>query len=373
MTARAPFEILLIGGGHAHLAVLADWIRNGLPVTRAAVLTPSRFLRYSGTVPGWIAGEYSPEDGLVDVQALAKRAGAEFIADRCIAIDPAVRSVMTLSSGLIAFKTCSIDTGGVGRAARVLGDDPRIADVRPIDAFAERVREWSHTARARRVAVIGGGAGGTELAFGLRNMRTEGTKPEVTLIAGTDGLLPGFGARARSLVQSELSAQGIEVTAENARIENAQLLAGPRKLEPTDLIVAAIGSGAPDWPAAGGLATDAQGFIAVDAQQRVLSHPYIFAAGDVASRQDSHVPRSGVHAVHTGPLLAANIRAAALGLEPSRTYHPRPASLYLISIGNGLAIAVYGSLAAKGRWAAKFKRWIDKRWLASYAHLAETE
>ncbi len=372
MTARAPFEILLIGGGHAHLAVLADWIRNGLPAGRAAVLTPSRFLRYSGTVPGWIAGEYAPEDGLVDVEALAKRAGAEFITDRCIAIDPAVRSVMTQNSGLIAFEICSIDTGGVGRAARVLGDDPRIADVRPIDAFAERVREWSQTSEARRVAVIGGGAGGTELAFGLCNRRGGNSKPEVTLFTGSDGLLPGFGARARSLVQAELTAQGIDVATDNARIENGQLLAGSHSLEPVDLIIAAIGSGAPDWPAADGLATDTQGFIAVDAQQRSLSHPHIFAAGDIASRQDRHVPRSGVHAVHTGPVLAANIRAAANGQMPSRTYHPRPASLYLISTGNGSAIAAYGGLAAKGRWAAKLKRWIDKRWLASYARLSDT-
>ncbi len=370
MTARAPFEILLIGGGHAHLAVLADWIRGGLPAKRAAVLTPSRFLRYSGTVPGWIAGEYAPEDGLVDVEALAKRAGAEFITDRCIAIDPEARSVMTMSSGLIAFETCSIDTGGVGRAARILGDDSRIADVRPIGAFAERVRDWSQSADARRVAVIGGGAGGTELAFGLRNMRSGNSKPEVTLVTGADGLLPGFGAKARRLVQSELAAQDIKIATEDARIEGGQLLAGSHSLEPADLIIAAIGSGAPNWPAAGGLATDTQGFIAVDAQQRSLSHPHIFAAGDVASRQDRHVPRSGVHAVHTGPVLAANIRAAASGLEPSRTYHPRPASLYLISTGNGSAIAVYGGLAASGGWAAKLKRWIDKRWLASYAGLA---
>ncbi|MEO9491231.1 MAG: hypothetical protein ABJG26_06355, partial [Marinomonas sp.] len=182
----APFDLILLGGGHAHCAVLADWIENGLPADRIALVSPSAHLRYSGMVPGWIAGQYAEDAGLVDVKALALKAGAQFIEDRCIAIDPLANAVMTGASGLLRFTFCSIDTGGVGRAAKLLGTDPRLIDVRPIDGLVERL---AAVGVAEKTAVIGGGAGGVELAFALKN-REAGGAQSVALITGKAGLLP---------------------------------------------------------------------------------------------------------------------------------------------------------------------------------------
>ncbi len=358
---------LLIGGGHAHLAVLADWIKNGLPSSDAAILTPSPHLRYSGTVPGWIAGEYARDEGLVDVAGLAKAAGAQLILDRCVSLDANTRTVLTQNNGVQKFEIASIDTGGVGRAGSVLGDDPRVIDVRPIDGFVDEVARRLASKAVQNIAVIGGGAGGVELAFGLRN-RTGASR--LTVIEGAGGLLPSFGSSARRLVKAELTAQGITTLFGDARFVDDVLFAGKQPLEHVELIIAALGTAAPDWPHLSGLATNNAGFIAVDRYQRSLSHPHIFAVGDVAARQDREVPRSGVHAVHAGPIVAANIRAAAQGNCPSKSYRPRPASLYLLSTGNGAAVATYGPIASKGRWAGKLKRWIDKRWLASYARLS---
>ena len=173
------------------------------------------------------------------------------------------------------------------------------------------------------------------------------------------------------MVAKELSRQDITVIADDARIAEGALMAGGRGLKGIDAFVAALGSGAPAWPGAGGLACDEQGFIAVDRHQRSISHPHIFAVGDVAARQDCRVPHSGVHAVHTGAVLTANLRDAMRGDQLSRSYKPRPASLYLLSTGRGEAIASYGPLAAKGRWAARLKHWIDNRWLAKYASLVQ--
>ncbi|MEM7690096.1 MAG: FAD-dependent oxidoreductase [Pseudomonadota bacterium] len=363
-----PSDILLIGGGHAHVAVLADWARKGCPAGRAVLLTPQRHLRYSGMVPGWIAGEHASCDGLVDLACLAEAAGTELVLDRSVAIDPATRSVLTLKNGLMRFDIASIDVGGVGRAAKALGDDPRLLDVRPIDRFAAVMEERASS--ARRVAVIGGGAGGVELAFALRNRAAARQPSSVSFIVGESGLLPGFSDRARRMVRRELERQNIALISVDAWIERGVLMAGEVEVA-ADVIVAAIGSGAPDWPGAGGLAVDEAGFIAVDRYQRSISHPHIFAAGDCAQRQDTRVDHAGVHAVHTGPVLAANLRAVLNRREPSRSYQPRPASLYLLSTGTGEAIGTYGPLAVQGRWVARLKAWIDKRWIATYATLCE--
>ena len=152
--------VLLVGGGHAHVAVLADWARHGLPPgVRAVLLTPERHLRYSGMVPGWLAGQHGAGDGLVDLAALAARAGAQLILDRCADLDPDARVVRTAQGCKIGFGIASFDTGGEGQGERLLGADPRLVEVRPIGAFVERLAMLRASGRAlARVVVAGGGA-----------------------------------------------------------------------------------------------------------------------------------------------------------------------------------------------------------------------
>lgn len=370
---RAASTLMLVGGGHAHVAVLADWIRHGPPAgLRTVLLTPDRHLRYSGMVPGWLAGQHRRDEGLVDLAALAARVGAEWVADRCIGLDPAARTVRTATWAVIAFDLASFDTGGEGRAAALLGDDPRLIDVRPIGAFVDRLSDLPVPAR---VVGAGGGAGGVELAFGLRNIaRTgahDGGPPQVTLVVGAGGILPGFAPAVQARAARALARQGIAVIHADAHFAGGAIMAGECSLEPAEMVIAALGSAAPGWVRASGLATDAAGFIAVDAHHQSTSHPHILAAGDVAARIDRPLAHSGVHAVFAGPVLAANLRSAAAGAPPRKAYRPRWNNLYLMNTGDGSAIASYGPLAAEGRWVLRLKHWIDRRWIAQYARLAQ--
>lgn len=363
--------LLLVGGGHAHVAVLADWARAGPPPgVRTLLLTPDRHLRYSGMVPGWLAGQHGAREGQVDLAALAARADVTLIADRCAALDPEARVVTTASGARIAFDHASVDTGGIGRAAAVLGDDPRLIDVRPIGAFVDQVA--ARRAGLARVVVVGGGAAGVELAFALRNLAGVAVRPDVRLVTGTGGLLPGFAASVQRRAAAALVRQGIVQIAGPARFAHGALMAGGQSLEPADAIIAAIGSAAPQWARASGLAVDPDGFIAVDARQQSLSHPHIFAVGDVAARRDRPLAHAGVHAVMAGPVLAANLRSVLTGRAPARAYRPRRHSLYLLNTGDGSAILSYGPLAAQGAWVLALKHRIDKGWIAQYAAVTGT-
>lgn len=367
-------DLVLVGAGHVNLAVLADWARFGVPAgLTAALVTPQAFFTYSGMVPGWVAGEYLLGEGRIDLVRLADKAGAMLLLDHCTAIEPDLR-ICTLASGEgLAFRWAALDTGGVGRGAQVLGNDPRLIDVRPIAEFMAGLARWREENRsgAERLAVVGGGAGGVELAFGLRNMVGLAAPCEVTLVTGSGGLLPGFAGRMRHLAARELAREGIAVREADASIIGGALHAGACSLEPLDLIVAATGSAAPRWPGEGGLACDPSGFVAVDSHQRSLSHPHILAGGDLAASTNPRVVRSGVHAVRAGPVVAANLRALTKGEEPHARYRPRPASLYLLNTGQGAALASYGAWAAHGRWAHWLKQRIDTRWIAAYAKLAD--
>jgi selenide,water dikinase len=113
------------------------------------------------------------------------------------------------------------------------------------------------------------------------------------------------------------------------------------------------------------LALDAQGFIATGPTLQSLSHPEVFAAGDVASRPDAPHPKSGVYAVRAGPPLASNLRRFAGG-QPLLSYRPQRRTLNLLASGDGSAIAVWGGWSAQGRWVWRWKDRIDRAFIARY-------
>ncbi|WP_197041984.1 FAD-dependent oxidoreductase, partial [Sandarakinorhabdus oryzae] len=124
------------------------------------------------------------------------------------------------------------------------------------------------------------------------------------------------------------------------------------------LVIAATGSRAPDWLAGSGLAT-ADGFVAVDATLASITHPNIFAAGDIIARQDRPLPRSGIHAVKAGPVLAANIGARLSGTALAE-YQPPARNLYLMSTGDRRAILSWGPFGLSGRPIWWLKDRIDR-------------
>jgi len=53
-----------------------------------------------------------------------------------------------------------------------------------------------------------------------------------------------------------------------------------------------------------------------------VSHPHVFAAGDVSAPKNGTLPKAGVQAVRQAPILAGNLIATAIG-GTARAYRPR--------------------------------------------------
>jgi len=134
---------------------------------------------------------------------------------------------------------------------------------------------------------------------------------------------------------------------------------------PADLIVWATGAAAVPWVGQSGLACDDRGFAAVNDGLQSPSHPFVFAAGDVAAMTNRPVPKAGVFAVRQGPVLAANLRSYLAG-EPLRPFRPQPRYLSLMSTGDGHAIASWAGLAWQGRWVWAWKDRIDRAFMRRY-------
>ena len=358
--------LCLIGAGHAHLGVI-DAIRKGrLEAGRVVLIEPREAMHYSGMVPGWMAGEYQAEEAMIPLAPLIEQAGLDWYRSKAVAINPAARTVMLSNGQEVAFDIASIAIGGAGRAREILGHDPRLLDIRPIDRFVD---SWAalrdRTPSPRRIAIVGGGAGGVELAFGAANDPAfEGA--DIMLVTGKSGLLPGMNAMVRRRVRAEYARQNVRLVEEEAQFDAGRLTAAGEDFGSLDTILAAVGSGAPAWLRESGLPVSEDGFVKVDRHQQVCGLPHIFAAGDAAHRTDRDIPHSGVHAVYAGPVLAKNLASALCGEKPSAVYRGRGMDFYLLNTGRGEAIVSYGPLGFQGRWLRRLKDWLDRRWIRRF-------
>lgn len=360
-------RLILAGGGHAQLSVLRALGRRNT-ACEATLITPGRYQVYSGMLPGWMAGHYALEECRIDLLPLAKQAGVRVVSARVAGIDAARHRVLLSDGSRLEFDRLSLDVGSEVDTSLLQAAGERLLPIKPLEDF---VAQWPlilAAAQARpncRLAVVGGGAAGVELAFAARHaFQSRGLSASVLLVASEHGLLPGHANGVKRRVHALLRQRGIGLhQAQALGDENGLRLSTGVHLE-VDRILAATGARPPPWLVHTDLARDEQGYVLVDAQQRSVSHPEVFAAGDVCVREDVRLPRSGVHAVFAGPALAHNLLAGN-GARLQR-YRPRKKSLYLLATGPRHAIASWGVFGAQGGWVWRWKNWIDRRFMRKY-------
>ena len=81
-------DIVLEGGGHAHLAVLKRFGTEPLGGVRVTLVSRTAYSPYSGMLPGLIAGHYDADDMHFDLYRLANFAGARFLCDEVMRLEP---------------------------------------------------------------------------------------------------------------------------------------------------------------------------------------------------------------------------------------------------------------------------------------------
>ena len=67
-------RLVLMGGGHAHVKVLAELAAQPLPGWDVHLVSPYRRQIYSGMLPGWVAGHYAIDACAIALDQLAARA-----------------------------------------------------------------------------------------------------------------------------------------------------------------------------------------------------------------------------------------------------------------------------------------------------------
>ena len=231
------------------------------------------------------------------------------------------------------------------------------------------------------VVVGGGGATGVELAGELAEILPEAAsshglapgRPAVQLVEAGPTILAGSSPQLIGKATRILSDLGVRVrtnavitaaTPRGFRLKDGELVEG-------GVFVWAGGLKAPGLVAGSGLPAGHNGRVKVDRYLRVLDHPGIYAAGDLASvvepRTGHVLPPLAQVALEEGETVARNLAAEVKGqpLEPF-TFHDKG---FVVSVGTRRGVADIAGITTSGHLAHLLKDAIEWEYRESVKHL----
>ncbi|MED5389643.1 MAG: selenide, water dikinase SelD [Pseudomonadota bacterium] len=363
MIPSANHDLVLVGGGHSHALALRMLAMQPIPGVRITLISPDALSAYSGMLPGLIAGHYSLSETHVDLYRLCLATGTRFIRAAVTEIKSSERRLVLDDGSTLEYDWLSLDVGATPDLQPVGGSHPHIVPVKPVASFHQRWQQWCEDNRP--LAVVGAGAGGTEMVLAIAEYqrRTEHPAP-LSLISGGP-LLPGYPDSVRRRMRSYLNDYGIQLR-EHTRVEKRGdiLYARDTPLEAQRVLWCTGVRGTPVI-AHSDLDCDPRGFVRVRNTLQSRSDSRVFAAGDCAAFPDS-LPKAGVYAVRQAGVLAHNLRAAMTG-QPLKAYRPQKRFLSLLSAGGKQAVASRGgSLSVSGGWVWRWKNRIDRAFMDKF-------
>ncbi|HEY9648054.1 MAG TPA: selenide, water dikinase SelD, partial [Chroococcidiopsis sp.] len=398
-------DLVLIGGGHSHAIALKLFGMNPLPGVRITLISDVDNTPYSGMLPGYIAGLYSFDDCHIDLRPLCQFAGVVMVRDRAIGLDLEQRRVLCAEHPPIAFDLLSIDTGSTPATSTVPGAADYAVPVKPISQFLQYWDRWMVAIAQQpdqpiRLAVVGGGAGGVELTLAaqarLSKVLASHSQPSrslsnqlsLHLLHRGDRLIPERARWVGQRLQTILQQQGVTVHLGEtvARLEpvpvDTPTGAGGKAALGTTRLICQSGytldcdrvfwvtqASAAPWLAASGLAADPQGFVLVSDTLQSVSHPNVFATGDVATMVNHPRPKAGVFSVRQGRPLYDNLRRVLLAETP-QPFLPQREFLILVGTGDRTALASRGQLGfGPYPWLWRWKERIDRQFMERFRHL----
>jgi 3-phenylpropionate/trans-cinnamate dioxygenase ferredoxin reductase component len=236
-----------------------------------------------------LRGEADPGSTRVHPDGFYEAHDIDLVTDRVLAIDTATRRVELSDGDTMPFDAAVVATGAEPRRLAVPGSD--LNGVRYLRTVDDSVRLGEAIRASSRVAVIGAGWIGSEVAASAREMGAD-----VVLIAPSPvplGHVLGneIGEVFRRLhadhgVELRLGA-GVDALRGTGAVEEVVLTDGTK--EPADLVVAGVGVTPRTGVVAGsGLAVD-NGIVAD--QHLETNVPAVYAAGDVANAWHPHYGR----------------------------------------------------------------------------------
>ncbi len=361
-------HLVLAGGGHAHLMLLANIAALVGRGHRVTVIGPSPHHYYSGMGPGMLGGTYTPDQIRFATQKVVERQGGTFVLDQVVRIQAAEKSITLASGREIAYDVLSCNTGSQVSDDLGLGDQTELFTVKPIERLQqakERVLALT-AARPITIAIAGGGPSAAEIAGNLRQLTNQAGlhRPRIVIFAGRE-LMGRFPAGVRERVIASLARREVEIANQRVTAIKAGQVITATGATAADLIFLAPGVKPSPLFLDSGLATGPDGGLLVNRFLQAVDQPQIFGGGDCIAFSDEALDKVGVYAVRQNPVLLHNIQASLDG-RPLLPFAPGGKYLLIFNLGEGEGVLNKGWLTFSGRLAFLIKDWIDRRFMRRF-------
>ncbi len=359
--------VVIVGGGFGGLyTALALAARKGHPPilliepNERFLFLPLLYELFSGELRSWeIAPRYD---------ALLAGKGVAWLQDRVSRINSNTNTVETRSGRQLNFSRLVIATGAATNSFGIPGVEAHslgfrtLADVEELQQLVEQLRQ--HRRPLQRIAVVGAGASGVELACKLADS-LEGAAV-VELIERGSNLLPAAKSFNREQAKLALQRKDIRLRCHTEVVavgsDHLELLGpqGPERLSTNGVIwTAGLRFEAPPIepkaPAGANAAAGTNGRLACQADLQVLDHPRLFAIGDIAQLVGvDPVPTTAQVAFQQADSLAANL-LRSLANEPLEPFHFKDLG-EMMSLGKGEAALTGGGFTLAGPAAFQIRR-----------------
>lgn len=386
-------QVVLLGIGHTNAHVVKEWATD--PIRDCDLVCISKFptATYSGMLPGTLGGQFRDGEMRIDLKQLCDQAAAQLIIADTKGLDLPGGQVHFANHESIRFDALSIGVGSMPSGWQAHADSPALVPIKPMQTFLKRLEQrlvgadasacrppdtgldlWASSAvrtdALKRVAIVGGGVAGVEIALCLQQQwrqRSAAGDLEIAIFTSSDRVADGLTQRSVRRLERLLAARYIGIHASHRVVEvgDAWLAIENGQRHATDCVVWATGAAPPPVIGTLGLETDERGFVATSKTLQSLTDPRIFAVGDSGTILESPAPKAGVYAVRQCPVLWHNLRAWIEGGD-LQTFQPQGDFLKILNTGDGKALLEYSWLTAHAGWCWKLKTWIDKRFVHEF-------
>ena len=329
-------SVVVIGGGIAGAAAIKELNKRAKGSIDITLVEPKEYSELPFGVPRSVA---APEQISRPIRRnLADWLGVKQIRSRATELTD---SSVTLENG----ETLTFDTAILATGSQMLGlqwlkrSDNQTTEARE----AELADEHSRLKSAQRIAIVGGGPVGVELAG---EIATGFPDKSVTLIHGADRLIPALSEGASRKAHAFLAGAGVDIRLGervdlNAANGGAVTLSDGTEVE-ADVVYVSVGIRAQT----GFVGTDLQGALnesgqfRVDGTLQVVGHPTLFAIGDI---NDIPEIKLGALAGRQAPVAARNA-VKLLNGSALKSYRPMkgPMGFVTLGAGNGIGQLPFG-------------------------------
>jgi selenide,water dikinase len=368
-----PTELVLLGGGHSQAIALRLLAKKPLSGVKVSLVSDVIYTPYSGMLPGYIAGFYSYQETHINLQDLANFAGVNFYLDKAMDLDLVNNQLIFTNSPPISFDFLSINIGSTPNIDSVKGAVQYAIPIKPVPYFLsvwEQILSQIKSLSSLTITIVGGGAGGVELALNVyARLSPLLKKLTINLVHKGDKLLPNHNHFVSHILHNLLLEKKINIYLSEKVTEvlpNNIICESGLNIN-SDYIFWVTNASSPNWIKNSGLTTDENGFILVNNYLQSISHPHIFATGDIATIQNYPRPKAGVFAVRQGKPLFNNLTRIFSG-QKLKPYYPQKNYLSLIGTGDKKAIASWSNLGFYSPFLWQLKDYIDRKFMQQFLH-----